>query len=48
MLLKNGRVAETGTPAELMPKLGFVAKGIPGCQLSTPTELHLTEIPTTC
>ena len=37
-----------GTPEELMPKLGFVAKGIPGCQLSTPTELHLTEIATTC
>lgn len=48
VLLRNGKVAETGTPEELMPKLGFVAKGIPGCQLSTPTELHLTEIATTC
>ena len=47
-LLKNGRVAETGTPAELMPKLGFVAKGIPGCSFTEPPELHLTEIPTTC
>lgn len=36
VLLRNGKVAETGTPEELMPKLGFVAKGIPGCQLSTP------------
>ena len=48
VLLRDGKVAETGTPEELMPKLGFVAKGIPGCQLSTPTELHLTEIATTC
>mgnify|MGYP000106702927 CR=1 FL=1 len=48
VLLKDGKVMETGTPDELMPKLGFVAKGIPGCQLSTPTELHITEIPTTC
>ena len=48
VLLRNGSVAETGTPEELMPKLGFVAKGIPGCQLTEPTELHLTEIPTTC
>ena len=48
VLLKNGQVAETGTPAELMPKLGFVAKGIPGCSFTEPPELHLTEIPTTC
>jgi len=48
VLLRDGRVAETGSPEELMPKLGFVAKGIPGCQLSTPTELHNTTIPTTC
>lgn len=48
VLLREGRVDETGTPEELMPKLGFVAKGIPGCQLTKPTELHLTQIPTTC
>ncbi len=48
VLLRDGRVEETGTPEELLPKLGFVAKGIPGCQLTEPTELHLTEIPTTC
>ncbi len=48
VLLRDGRIVEAGTPGELMPKLGFVAKGIPGCQLSEPTELHLTEIPTTC
>ena len=48
VLLRDGKVQEVGTPEELLPTLGFVAKGVPGCQLSTPTELHLTEIPTTC
>ena len=48
VLLKNGKVAQTGKPEDLMPTLGFVAKGVPGCKLSTPTELHITEIPTTC
>ena len=48
VLLRDGKVAETGTPEELMPKLGFVAKGIPGCSFTEPPELHLTEIPTTC
>ena len=48
VLLRAGKVSETGTPEELLPKLGFVAKGTPQCQLSQPTELHLTEIPTTC
>ena len=48
ILLREGKVVDEGTPGELMPKLGFVAKGMPQCQLSRPTELHLTEIPTTC
>ena len=48
VLLKDGHVERTGSPAELMPQLGFVSKGVPGCRLSEPTELHLTEIPTTC
>lgn len=48
VLLHDGRITETGTPQKVMPKLGFVAKGVPGCQLSEPTELHITEIPTTC
>ncbi len=48
LLLREGKVVESGTPEELMPKLGFVAKGTPQCQLSRPTRLHLTEIPTTC
>ena len=50
VLPRDGQVAETGTPAELMPRLGFAARSLDdhGCPLSTPTELHLTEIPTTC
>lgn len=48
VLLRDGRVEETGSPNELMPKLGFVEKGTPHCQLTEPTALHLTEIPTTC
>lgn len=48
VLLRDGRVDEVGTPADMLPRLGFVAKGAPHCQLTQPTELHLTEIPTTC
>lgn len=48
ILLRDGKVEETGTPEELLPRLGFTSKGISGCPLSTPTELHLTTIPTTC
>jgi len=31
-----------------MPQLGFRLTSPGGCPLSSPTELHLTEIPTTC
>ena len=48
ILLRDGSIDSVGTPDELMPSLGFVAKGIPGCKLTNPTEVHLTEIPTTC
>ncbi len=48
MLLRNGKIDEVGTPDEILPKLGFVPKGTPHCQLTQPTELHVTEIPTTC
>ncbi len=48
LLLREGNVADAGTPSEILPKLGFVAKGTPQCQLSQPTRLHITEIPTTC
>ena len=47
-MLRDGKIIETGAPGEIMPRLGFMDKGMPGCQLSEPTELHLTEIPTTC
>lgn len=48
ILLRDGSIDSVGTPDELMPSLGFVAKGMPGCKLTNPTEVHLTEIPTTC
>ncbi|NGM18174.1 ATP-binding cassette domain-containing protein [Eggerthellaceae bacterium zg-887] len=48
ILLVDGKIEAVDKPEVLMPTLGFVAKGIPGCQLTEPTELHLTEIPTTC
>lgn len=48
VLLRDGKVVDADTPQNLMPKLGFIAKGVPGCTLTEPTELHLTEIPTTC
>lgn len=48
IVLRDGRIDRTGTPEELMPELGFASKGINGCNLSEPLDLHLTEIPTTC
>lgn len=48
ILLRDGKVVEISTPDEIVAKMGFVPKEMPGCKLSTPTELHLTEIPTTC
>ena len=44
----GGEVVACGTPEEVMPELGFASKGINGCCLSEPIDLHLTEIPTTC
>ena len=48
VVLQNGKIVRTGTPEGLMPDLGFASKGINGCVLSEPLELHLTDIPTTC
>ncbi len=48
VVLRNGKIIRTGAPDELMPDLGFASKGINGCVLSEPLELHLTDIPTTC
>ena len=48
VVLQNGKIVRTGTPEDLMPDLGFASKGINGCVLSEPLELHLTDIPTTC
>ena len=48
VLLENGKIAMTGTPEEIMPELGLARKMAAGCQLTEPTRLHITEIPTTC
>ena len=48
ILIRDGKIVETGTPEDLLPRLGFVQKETPQCQLTEPTTLHLTEIPTTC
>ena len=48
MLLENGKLTATGTADEIMPQLGVARKGMAGCTLSTPTLLHLTEIPVNC
>lgn len=48
LLLDEGNIKLSGSPKEVMPKLGFVAKDNPDCQLSAPTALHGAKIPTTC
>lgn len=46
--LKDGCIEAQGPRDEIMPKLGFLATDNPVCNFTRPTELHLTEIPTTC
>lgn len=48
VLIDQGKITANGKPEDIMPNLGFVAKNTPECQLSTPTALHGTKIPTTC
>lgn len=48
LLIEDGKITKSGTPDEVISKLGFVAKATPQCQLSEPTSLHGTKIPTTC
>lgn len=48
IMLENGQIKKIGAPSEILPSLGFVVKSTPECQLSSPTELHGTKIPTTC
>lgn len=48
VLLRDGRIEDSGSPEVILPKLGFTEKCTPGCKLSSPTELHLTTISTTC
>ena len=46
--LRDGRIQDMGPREEILPKLGFTDRGFHGCQLTQPTELHLTEISTNC
>ncbi len=46
--LKGGKVEMAGPRDEILPQLGFAERTNPACVLTKPTELHLTEIPTTC
>ncbi len=46
--IKDGHVKAEGPTDIIMPQLGFLAKDNPICNLTQPTELHITEIPTTC
>ena len=46
--LRDGRIEDAGPRDEIMPKLGLTDRAQFGCTLTTPTELHLTKIPTTC
>ncbi len=48
ILIRDGRVEDEGPADEIIPKLGFLDKDNSFCSLTQPTELHLTEIPTTC
>lgn len=46
--IKDGHIEEEGPAETVIPLLGLLAKDNPICNLTQPTELHLTEIPTTC
>lgn len=46
--LENGRITSAGPAKDIIPTLGFAKKDNPNCTFTEPTELHLTEIPTTC
>ena len=48
VLLEHGKISATGAPEQVMPELGLARKMASGCQLTEPTRLHITEIPTTC
>lgn len=46
--LENGRIKMEGPADQIVPILGFTENPNPLCTLTEPTELHITEIPTTC
>lgn len=46
--LKAGQIETQGPAEEIIPQLGFIDKGNSYCSFTEPTELHITEISTTC
>jgi Fe-S cluster assembly ATP-binding protein len=50
ILLRDGHIAETGTPADLMTKLGFAERvnPSPNCTFTEPTTIAVGEINTNC
>lgn len=50
MLLQNGRIAESGSVEEVMPKLGFGLRPTqnPACTFTEPTQIAVGEINTSC
>lgn len=40
LLLDKGQVSAKGKPEEILPKMGVMAKGFHGCQLTQPTNLN--------
>lgn len=46
--LKGGKVEMQGPRDEVLPQLGFSERPASVCGLTQPTEIHLTEISTTC
>ena len=46
--LRDGTIESQGPAEKIIPLLGFTRKENDHCTFTEPTELHLTEIPTTC
>ncbi|MCF0104885.1 MAG: ATP-binding cassette domain-containing protein [Eggerthellaceae bacterium] len=48
VLLNAGKIDCIAKPNEIMEKLCIKKKDMPGCNFTQPTQLHITDIPTTC
>ncbi len=46
--IKDGHVEDRGSVDELLPKLGFVARANPTCQMTEPTRVNVGEINVNC